>query len=509
MNINFLRVVTLIVAAMGFMPVWAARTFYDSKSWIVNVAGDYQFLQQLGLESKVNGLNIPVPVQLGGKATKLECLSIETKLNEMKFGNTVINAITANGTSDAYLRQLALANANRNDIELGAENMRSENSSGLMTLLQDDYEPILMHNYIALFNRVEMRDSKGVIMRDRDGNIRYKCNYAIYKVEVSKEEAFDIVSNISQAAYSQLPKFRVKLMDFGSYELSSPEKAVNRISKNVPGLALRGTIIRRNPARISIGEDKGIKKGDLVSTYSQRMDKKGNMYSKRISRARVCGVWENEAQVNFEAGTAGNRKNGDIVVRTPDSHFRTGLIGTWMPHVWGGELMFDLKSGFTRAGIIHHILADLSFSMTDHPGDKFRLLYGYNPDHDFLAPMFMNVGMGYGISKTFVGYFDIMPFFLIQYEMGLMVNTSKDAYDIGNGYDSTVSGAEKAVLGSSIRIPVGVRFSFNIAYPFKLVVEAGYAPCFGFGDDYKIIKATNKYIGAKRDGIFINAGFMF
>lgn len=488
MNKYFRLILSMALGLFTLLQAQAAKPFYDNKSWIVNVAGDYGFLREIGFESKVNGLNIHIPQLLGNSIHRIDCEHIASQLTREGYGNMIINKLTGDGQNDALLRQLALENANKQDWELGSENIRAVNAEGLKTLLQDDYEPILLHNYIVLTHKVTSYTG--------NGNVKY----AIFKVEVTKEQAFDIVANIgNRSAYSQLPIFPVKFLYAGEYK---ENKTMAEIAKNVPGLAVRGVLLRRHPARISMGKNQGLKKGDLVSIYSQRMNKRGEEYSKRISRARVCGVWNEEAQVNFEAGTAGNRKNGDIVVRTPDNKNRFGLMATWMPNVWGGQLLWDHKTGFARSGIIHHTLIDLGFNMTTHPGDKFLVIDEKHDNHQYKAPVFLNFGVGYGIGKTFLGFMDVMPFFIAQYEAGLMVDT--------HSFDEDAPDDIKGIIwGSSVRVPVGLRFSFNIGYPVKIVLEAGYAPCFGFGNDYKIVKATNKLLDLKRDGIFLNAGFIF
>lgn len=501
MNKFFRLTLSLVLMVTACLQAAAGdRPFYDSKSWIVNVAGDYQWLQNIGFASKVNGLKANVPSQLPEGTTKADCEEIAQKLTADGAGNIVINALTANGTDDAYLKRLALLNANKNDMELGSENLRADDDKGLSTLIQDDYEPILMNNYIVMTRVFPVKDSKGVQKVDRDGKPIFATAYAIYKVEVSKEEAFDIVANVGNPdGYAKLPRFQVKFMDFG---VDRGSKTVTEISKNVPGLAVRGVLLRRNPARISIGDNAGLEKGDLVSIYSQRMTADGVPYSKRISRGRVCGVWGDEAQINFEAGTAGNRKNGDIVVRTPDDRQFFGVMATWMPHVWGGKITYDNLAGFTRAGIVHHILADVGFSMTDQPGTKFYVFDGVHNGYEYRSPMFINAAVGYGIGKTFLGWLDVTLFAKVQYEAGMMLDTSEFT-------DDSVDSNSKTILGSQIQVPVGLRLAFNVAYPVRIVLEGGYMPRFGFGDDYKIVKQACEYTGARRSGGFISLGVSF
>ncbi|MDE6271393.1 MAG: hypothetical protein K2M31_00095 [Muribaculaceae bacterium] len=483
----------VILMGITIAPARGEKPFYDSKSWIANVAGDPDFLINNGFQSKVNPIqNLSVPYSLSNAPTEKGCITLAETMTREGMGRKFIDALTNDGKSEEYLQKLALWNANKQDVEFASEHLRGEGEEGIKTLIKDDFEPILQQNYIVLTKTVQVGTTK-------DGKIKTKSYYAIFHVEVSKEDAYDIMMNIGDAKYYLL-KFPVKFCYLGEYNPEEPEKTEANIAKKVPGLAVRGVLLRRNPARISMGEDLGINKGDLVSIYSQRVDKNGNPYSKRISRARVCGVWDNDAQVNFEAGTAGNRKNGDIVVRTPDSHFRWGVLATYSPHVWGGKALMDYKAGFTRSGIIHHILMDLGFNMTDHPGNKYYVLTDKHFGYEYRSPLFFNYGLGYGIGKTFLGYLDVMPFFMLQYEAGVMMDVTTE---------TSTNDDAATILGSSVRIPIGLRLSFNIAYPVKLVVEGGYAARFGFGDDYKIVKQTCDLMKAKRDGVFVNLGLIF
>ncbi|MCH5230856.1 MAG: hypothetical protein J1F43_03590 [Muribaculaceae bacterium] len=464
----------------------AKKIFYDSKSWIVNVAGDANILQDVGLESKINPIKVNVENPLND-SNYLKPKTLASMLTNEGYGKKLINALTANGTSDELLKKLAFKNVQKQDIEFATNTLiGGENENALTTYLKDEYLPILMHNYYCfLFNHtyeVPVTTKSGS-KKTETRSIEY---YAIYKVDVDSEEAFDIIASIGDPQRYNSLNFPVSFVSGGL--VSKLEK---NLEKDAPDLMLRGVLTQRNPAKISIGRNAGLKAGDLVSIYSQKTDKKGQPYSKRISRARVGKVWGNEAQMNFESNLAGNRKNGDVVVRTRDKHTRLGIMATWQPHVWGGQIFSDTKVSFTRSGIINHFLFDLSFSMTDKPGQKFISLEDANDIYK--SPLFANAGLGYGISKTFLGYFDIMPFFLAQYEMAIMPKVE----------------GSNTPLGSSVRIPIGIRFSFNVAYPVKFILEGGYTLKWGFGTDYQKIKQACEYLDAKRDGLFINAGFIF
>lgn len=489
---------SILIAMLGLLCVFGAdakkkmpkKVFYDSKSWIVNVFGDAGYLKAQAMEPKIQDFPMELPV-FDGYPYESFCKDVADKLTRDGYGREAIDILTKDGSSEEILRKLALANVQKRDLEFGVETMRADSGEDVANILAEDYLPVLTHCYLSVPFKYEVevkdKDTKQVRKETR-------ITHALYRVDVSNEEAFDIMSSLGDPErYNQL-KYNV------SY--CTNETFYDDIIKDVPDMAVRGVLTQRNPARISIGSNMGIQKGDLVSFYSQRMDKNGNPYSKRISRARVGKVWPDFAQVNFEANTAGNRKNGDIVVKTPDNHLRMGLVATWQPHIWGGELLFDMKTGFARSGIIHHFLMDLAFSMTDKPGNKFTVLEGEYGPYCVKAPMFANIGMGYGLGKTFLGFMDVMGFFIAQYEGSIM---------LGDKFMKNLSedGKAETVFGSAIRIPIGLRLSFNMGYPTKLFLEGGYAVNLGLGNDAKIVKQSLKYMNARRDGIFLNLGFMF
>lgn len=465
----------------------AKKVFYDSKSWIVNVAGDPQFLIANGYASKIEKINISVDNPLNN-ATILDAKSLAIKMTNEGYGKKFINALTMDGKSDQLLQSLALANVQRQDIEFGSETLRGGmDENTLQTYLKDEYLPILTHNYYCFtYTSPEIftkyKDTKG----KKEKKLKEQTFYAIYEVEVSNEEAFDIIASIGDPSRYDKLEFPVKFVCCGI------EKNLEKdIEKYVPGMALRGVLTQRNPARISLGKDANLRKGDLVSIYSQRVDKQGNQYSKRISRARVGYAWEEESQINFEAGTAGNRKNGDIVVRTRDKLTRFAIMATWQPNIWGGMIMGDTKAMFMRSGIIHHVLYEGAFSMTTKPGSKFVNVE--NPNEIYKSPLFVNAGVGYGVGKTFLGFIDIMPYLIAQGELGIMPKYKGD----------------KTPVGFAARVPIGIRFSFNIAYPLKFILEGGYALNFNMGRDGKMVKEACDFLNVKREGIFINAGFIF
>ncbi|MGM9869536.1 MAG: hypothetical protein ACI30R_07935 [Sodaliphilus sp.] len=497
MKKNLLIALALMLLPIAIMAKSSSRPFFDSKSWSFNVAGDTEILKDAGLEPhmfEVDFTELRDKYKASdGKFSDAECRDIAAKMNEEQVGKKFIDRLTNNGSSERLLKELALANMQRVDYERGNAMMRAEAGQDVREIVMEDYLPVLTHNYIVLIKPEHDKPEHGKV--------------AIFRVNVSKEQAFDIMANIgNESGYNKL-QFDVSFVTCGKYNYKDFEDFHKILLKKVPDMMIRGVLTQRNPAKVSIGINDGLEKGDLVSIYSQRMDKNGTPYSKRISRARVCSAWESEAQINFEAGTAGNRKNGDVVVRTPDSHHRIGLKGTWMPHNWGCDVLYDWKIGFTRSGLIHHFLGNVGGVITDHPGDTF---IAKGKEGEFKAPVFINGGLGYGVSKTFLGFFDCMTYVAAQCEVSWMINENF----LDTNYDSKNT---ESLMAFSLRVPIGFRFSINLKYPKRFFVEGGYAFKFDFegkGDKgqhaaISYIKDAMDIMGVKRDGLFLGAGFMF
>lgn len=501
MNKLFTGALLALFIFTGIFSASAEKVFYDSKSWTVNVFGDYKYLSDQECGAKMDCFSLSVPSYVAPQEVNYNkafnedfCESIAKTLTRDGYGKKVLDILTNYGTSEATLRKLALKNAQIADKELGMASRAAETRS-LNEILEEDCYPILMHNYIVV-NVTTVGKHKQVNQYGDEVTVFGTYTHpVIFRVDIDRKFAEEIMHHLG-SDYYKIPSPKIVYVTSKMY--------YNDIIKEAPDFAIRGVLLRRNPARISIGENADIKKGDLVSIYSQRINKNGEQYSKRISRARVCGVWDDEAQINFEANTAGNRKNGDIVVKTPDSKSRWGIAATWMPHTWGGEVRYDYKAGFTKSGIIHHLLIDLGASVSEHPGDTFLVPYdpsrpSINTLSEYDAPIFANFGIGYGIGKTFLGFIDVMPFVVVQYDMGLMFEAKASNSD-----------TSKPLVGSAVRAPIGLRVSCNVGYPVRFFVEAGMAPRFEIKtNDQKIITEAMNYQNMKRDGIFLNLGFMF
>jgi hypothetical protein len=473
------------------------RPFYDSKSNIVGVSGAYDKLVEYGYGEKMFENPVKLKTVLSAPVNKKgysdsQINSVLKSLNEENAGNMVLRYLFADGNqlSEKMVQQRALKNIQRGDIEFANANYKDAND-----VLRDDCLPILTHNYIYLEYRTDDRIA-----------------YMVFHVCIDKdvlEQVYATWNNIRGLDRIKVPVEFVAT-DVVKYNITKDPgyTTINRsLAKNAEAFAIRGQILQRNPAKIDANSQNGVKKGNLVSIYSQRMDKSGKLYSKRISRGRICGVNSKTSQLYFIAGNRGNRKNGDIAVVTRDKQMAVTIEGMWQPHCYAAQVGYDGQFGYSRAGFVSHFLSDLAFAMTDKPGENFNF-EGLEPTYK--SPVFFNIGIGYGLSKVFGGFIEVMPYFMAQYDIAIMFDKDFFKYD-ENDPDNNQS---TDIMGCSIRIPVGLRLDINIAYPFQLTLTGGYAFNISLGDDetdltmsYSSIQAACDYLGAKRDGLFFGAGF--
>ena len=263
------------------------------------------------------------------------------------------------------------------------------------------------------------------------------------------------------------------------------------ISRHLMALDVKGHFVSLSPAEINLGYTSKVKKGDRIDVYSQ---------NRKVASARVSDVWDNGSRLHFENGIL----KGDIsdyeVVRNPDQPLRLGLKATYMPHVWGLDLALDGKFGISTSGLIHHVIGNLGYAITDHANTYFSLA-GHQFD-EYRMPQFFNVGVGYGFSKMFCAHWEFMPFIMAQYELGYM----KNRVTLDTLFDTE---QHESRCGSAFKFPVGIRLGYNVSYPIKVFLETGYAFRTRIGHDADIIDWACDYVGAKRSGLFVNVGILF
>lgn len=268
------------------------------------------------------------------------------------------------------------------------------------------------------------------------------------------------------------------------------------ISRHLGELDVKGRIVSGSPAEINLGYTSKVKKGSRVDILSATDQGK----NRRVASARVSDVWDSGARIQIEDGTLGVDFADYEVVRHPEQPLRIGFKATYMPHVWGIDLALDGKLGISMSGLVHHILGNVGYAITDHSNTYFSLA-GHQFD-EYRMPQFFNVGVGYGFSKVFCAHWEFMPFILAQYELGYM----KDRVTLDTLFDT---GGHESRRGSAFKFPVGIRLAYNVTYPIKVFLETGYAFRTRVGHDADIIDWACDYVGAKRSGLFVNLGIIF
>lgn len=391
---------------------------------------------------------------------------------------------------ESELRRRAELNNIRSDHERASIDIL-----GAQNVLRDDVNPIITNNYlfVRLLYRKPYYDKKGE-KKERVGIRDY-----IYKVVVDQ----NIIESIYEAwddpvAYKniQIPLLYIETPKSEDSTLGSITSALESSHVDFKNY---GQLMRRSS--FDLGDRAGVKRGDNVTIYRQMQDRNGNYYSKRIARGKVNGFDEGGKYAHFfrVSGNAGSWKNGDLATVSHSSNLNFGGQVEFGEKTWYAGIVGDYAFGFTRSGLYSHMLINVGYCQTMHPGRRFE--YGF---YTYKSPTFFNVGLGYGIGKTFLGFFDIMPYVMAQYDRAEM-------RDADAKYSVEEEDDVDKLKGHFIRIPIGVRLNINIAYPCRLMLEAGYAFHYGLNDvvDTKDIKDAMESIGAKRDGYFVSVGLLF
>lgn len=451
------------------------KPFYDVKSQLLGVSGDVDSLAERGLASKMfyNKIKIDKSILPVLDVTKKkkgwdknQIATIEEKLNDMRVGHELLTCLflpttDENGNftlSDERMNKRALQNAQYVDIEKA-----NVGAIDATTILRDDWTPLLKNNYIYLeISNAEFFD------------------FIVLKFEINDDVINAIYNNWNNAEGFEAINPEIKCVYSGSEKFKNPQKFQRKLSENVPAFAIRGQLTGRNPATAHIGLNNGLKKMDLVSVYRQTMDKDGEMVSKRISRARVNYVEEENCQMVFTSGNRGSYKNGDMVVLTPDKKQGIGIYGNYtLGNFFGASLIWDQTIHISKSGFAGHVLGRVNIEYADYE----KSIYDY---FDVNPPIVLHGGFGYGLGWTLAGRFELMPYVLAEIE-------SIDAPGKNEG-DNGYKHEYDSYAALALRASGGLRFDINIAYPIKLSIGAEYGhQFFDFYSD-KNENTTNKTI---------------
>ncbi len=496
--------IATLLLCLVVAPLSAKKAFYDSKSNIVGITGDYELLQYA---DKFYSLGI-TPDCPAGMTPKELC----KHWNDENLGKKVLDALLAyNGTSlsEEKLKDLALQNVLKADDERASIGV-----IGKENILKEDYLPILENQYIFINQSIKQRIGKGD-----------KARWSAYKINIDKdvlEQVFNCWNDM--ARYNQI-KVTISYIASGVAKNSSnywdtsrdpnqpieqylKDKTRRKIAYEVPAFAIRGQVVSRHPFKMNIGEAAGIKNRDRVVVYRAK-EKHGEMVSSRVCTTHACNVKDSTANLYTFAGGQASYKKGDVAVYQPSKNSSWTISANYMDHSYNLNFTYDHRTKLSPSGFSQYFITMLGvggYEKTD------KRLYATNNGAVVYSPVIANFGMGYGVGYEFAHCAEIEPYVLAQWEGMFFISKKSSPYD-GKDGASYASGA----TSNSVRFPLGAKLNLNIMYPLQLVIGAEYI----FNVKIKVAKDTEKRVhndpekfffeptGYKRDGLNIYAGLRF
>ena len=502
-NIKYL-IATMLLCILATPLSARKKPFYDSKSNIVGITGDYELLQYADKFYSL-GITPDCPAYMSPK-------ELCDYWNKTNLGKKVLDVLLEyNGTSlsEEKLKELALQNVLKAD-----EERASIGVIGKENILKEDYLPILENQYIFINQSIKKRIGKGDIAR-----------WSAYKININKDVLNQVFNSWNDMEkYNQI-KVTISYIASGIGKNSSNYWDVNRdqsqpivqylknktrrkIAYEVPAFAIRGQVVSRHPFKMNIGEEEGIKNRDKVVVYRSK-EKNGKMVSSRVCTTRACDVRNNTANLYTFAGGQASYKKGDIAVFQPSKNSSWTISANYMDHSYNLNFTFDHRIKLSPAGISQYFITMLGvggYEKTD------KRLYATNNGAVVYSPVIANLGIGYGVGYEFAHCAEIEPYVLAQWE-GMFFISKKSSPCDGTDGASYARGA----TSNSVRFPLGARLNVNICYPIQLVVGAEYI----FNIKIPVAKDTERRVhndpkkfffaptGYKRDGLNIYAGLRF
>lgn len=459
---------------MAFAVSAKNKKFYDSKCQIIGVSGDIDELLSGGLESKyfVNDVGFELPRDNGKKFKKSEREVILYTLNQKNVGKKILDYLfcyNGRSLSDSFLKERALINVQLVDEERARIGVLDDK-----TILQEDYLPILMNNYIVLTRKNE------------------KNNYwIVFRVGIDKnilEEVFNSWNDMDKYNAINVP---VEYVASGSYkdkENDVRNKLAREISKKISAFGVRGQIIDNHPLMVNIGQKEGVRKGDRFAIYRQYANDDGEYVSKRVAYARAGNV-TGGTRMYAMSGRAVSYKKGDVGVLDFDRGIGFSITGNMISikdyaDYWGALYHTSYRMSFSKSGISTYGLFSLGvYASSDAIKETSAPEFNDGSIEFEALPSMMDVGLGLGFGKTFFSRVELMPYIKVHYMFAL-------------GEE-----AEYEDFSKHIRIPVGIRANINLFYPFQLTCGAEYSLLTlgadsenGFGDS-DMLKSYGAYVG--------------
>jgi hypothetical protein len=480
---NLLKVcLAALCAFSSSLTVQAKKTkvFYDVHQ-SVGVIGDYQKLVDYGYKDQIVDLKVQMSTTAPDPTKDKKGFSKE-QLDE------TLNSLKNEGIGNKVLKHFFLGSDGKLTEDILKERFGKDTFSHMdeneKVRRQEDYLSTLANNYVYL----EHPTSNGIA-------------YMVFHVAIDQNVLNEVYATWDNPKGIDNINVPIELIAYSTAKSDENYNKINAdIAKKVAPFAICGVVDR---PYVEVDKRKGVEKGDIATIYSQRMDKNGVMYSKRISRARVSEVEDYKSHIFSIAGTRGNRKDGDIAVITHEKNMSVALEGVGSIKLGGVQGVYDMIWGITRSGIMTHMIATIGLITSDSETNDTYSVEGSSAE--FSAPQFINIGAGYGVSKVFAGFVEVMPYFLFQIDYASMSNSQNVS---GGTKDPDYENIQALSLGGL----VGVRCDINISYPWQLTLSGGYAHRFGINSksdyrkSYDSIQQVLDQLDAKRNGLFLSLG---
>lgn len=480
-RINLKYIFAAALAGMMAMPMQAQKkerkTFYDSKSNLVGVTGEYRLLGD-------DRHFYEVEVNLPGVDSISDPKQLCQYWNEQNLGRKVLDELfrfNGESLSEDWLKEMAMKNVLKSDDERAAFGVVDKE-----TILREDYLPLLENNYIFIMPRC-------------DKNAKPRWRWTVFKVNIDKDildQVFNSWNDMEKYQQIQVP---ITLCANDKKARSESKKwnlkRRRNLGRKVEAFAIRGQVVSRNPFMVNIGSQQNLESRDRMGIYRAKQKKNGEMYSSRVSTVRACNVTDSTARLYTFAGGRASYKKGDVAVYEPSHNTSLAITGGYQDHSYDISLTIDKRLHLSSRGVSTYFMGMVGGGTYEH----FGRLYATNTGALVNTPFFVNAGLGYGVGYEFAHSMEIEPYLIGQWESVFF--TKKEASQLSGSTDrgERIEYASSTVA-HSVRIPVGARLSINIWYPVQLVLGAEYI----FRVKIPYAKDTETKVQCDPDNFFFN-----
>lgn len=405
---------------------------------------------------------------------------IETRLNEQNVGKRVLDILFQRDSEGLHMDRLynqALQNTTIEEIEVAIQDASAETKD---VLKKDISRQILKNNYVVVFQTIVKTKKNGEPKTKKNGDPKTKKMWLVFHIDIDDEIIDQAFLNWKSPEKYDLIKVPVRFMAKGEVPsmFSYEGEMLFDIAKKVPAFAVRGPVYSRRPFLARTTSKQGVKKKDRFFIYRFVENKRGEIYSKKVSTARVTDVNDESTRLFTISGRYASAKRGDVAVLKDRHRLSLSVAGQGSfgndPR-YGGRIQLELLCGFSKTGIAQYFLTNIDYNRYKREPENVW----WNED-GMVRPTLQNASfsIGYGIGFNFLGRFELMPYILTGYQMSFMRHLN-DGYVWNHDTEQweTVRVSKKgdgSKLGRSFITHGGARLSMNIWYPVQLIIGADY-----------------------------------